>query len=500
MKKILILITIIYLQMIPLIGCDMFMLQSIEGYPFFTLPSDNGDFNDPYDYFEDFKRLSDGSSGNRDGYGIIAYSLSSDLVSRDYTWYKTGIGNHFDVNNPDEPLYQAISLLYNNPTIERVLVHARSGTGGTGSHPFLFNYDDRTYSFMHNGYVFNNVKREIMNFLGQDWFDQHPSQWQGVYGDTYSFIDSELIFHYLMYYILQYPDNIPRAFRYAFNNKQLGVIDMEYILKYNNSSIVNFVLSDGQNTYAYRSSNIINDIYNLSYQVYPDNFIAVKTGSNLANTITKNQMLQLSSQGQVNELSLEPILRTDFIDLSVENIDNDEFKIQWQISANQDINKFKIHRGINQNFANSQLIASVLKDDSNQVNFNYTDYYAYYPQHYYWLEIVFSDDFSEITSNIPSTGIEIEPNTPEENSSIILYPNPFQESLTISLESDEIVPVKIFNLKGQLVDQITYLPNNSNTLIWKPDQTLDQKISNGIYILKFMSEERTITKKVMRIK
>lgn len=382
MKNILVFIIIFLSLSLSLNGCDMFMLQSIDSYPFFTLPSNSGEFNDPYDFFEDFKTLANQTSGNRDGYGIVAYLQDSMVIDRDYMWYKTGLNNPFDESNLDEPLYEAMSVLDNNPDIDKVLVHARSGTGGNGSHPFVFQANNRTYTFMHNGYIFNNAKQEILNFLGREWFNEHPSQWEGSFDSSYSFIDSELIFHYLMFYILKYPDDIPQAFRHAFNNKKLGSIDMEYILKYNNSSIVNFILSDGQNTYAYRSSAINNEIYNLSYQVYPNNFVAVKTRSNLAHTINRNQMLQFTQQGQVIDLSLDPLLQTNFINLSIENVDTNLFKLQWQISANQDINEFKIHRGNNRNFANSQLLASIFVEDPSQTNYQYTDIYAYYPQHY----------------------------------------------------------------------------------------------------------------------
>lgn len=485
--------------MIPLIGCDMFMLQSIEGYPFFTLPSDNGDFNDPYDYFEDFKRLSDGSSGNRDGYGIIAYSLSSDLVSRDYTWYKTGIGNHFDANNPDEPLYQAISLLYNNPTIERVLVHARSGTGGTGSHPFLFNYDDRTYSFMHNGYVFNNVKREIMNFLGQEWFDQHPSQWQGVYGDIYSFIDSELIFHYLMYYIKQSPNDIPTALRKAFNNKEVGNIDMEFILKYNNSSIVNFVLSDGIDSYVYRSSRILGTSYNLSYQIYPDNFLAVKTGSNLENQITKNQMLKMTTLGQVDSLNLSPVLQTTFLSQYVEVLEDNQLELNWKIMSNPNIRQFNIYFSEFRNFTTALKIATISPNNADQTDFSYINSSPTIQEHYYWIEIVYSDNSSEITSSIPSSQQDDPYDPPQHSEAISLYPNPFQEELNISIDSQNEYKIRIYNLKGQLIDKLIYKANKSQPLIWKTDSINDKNLANGIYILEFSSGSIINTRKIMRI-
>ncbi|MBI9030673.1 T9SS type A sorting domain-containing protein [bacterium] len=498
-KKYLTLIILILINR-PLTACDMFMLQSINNYPFFTMPINSGSFNDPYDYFEEFKSLANGSSGNRDGYGIVAYQSGAPLIDRDFMWYKTGMNTYFDETNPDEPLYEAISVLSDNPTVNRIFVHARSGTGGLGNHPFVFDYNNSTFTFMHNGYVFNSVKSEIMNFLGEAWFDEHPSQWQGVFGSPSSFIDSELLFHYLMYYILQYPDDIPTAFRHAFNNKELGNVDMEFIMKYNNSTVVNFILSDSENTYVYRSSEVLGKSYNLSYQIYPNNYVAVKTNTDLAHTLEKNQIIKITPQGEIIDLSLDPILRTNFLEKFVDNIDTNLYKLQWQIQPNQEITSFNIYRGMNQNFTNAMLIATVDIESSNQEVFSYLDSYAFNQIHYYWIEVNFTDETSELTSNIPSETQDHDDDIDEALELITLYPNPFRSNLSISIDSDEIYQIKVYNLKGQLVDKITYRPNQQKTINWDSDANMTKKLPSGIYILKFSDGKRTITKKVMKIR
>ena len=500
MKKTHLTIIILTLLALPILACDMFMLQSIDNYPFLTLPSSSGDFDDPYDFFENFKSQANQSSGNRDGYGVLAYKRDNLIIDRDYMWYKTGLGNYFNELDLNEPLYEAISVLYGNPDISRVLTHARSGTGGNGNHPFIFNANNRTYTFMHNGYIFNSVKSELINYLGQEWFLEHPSQWEGDFSHSSSFIDSEVIFHYLMYYILQYPDDIPSAFRYAFNNKRVGNIDMEYILKFNNSSIVNFIFSDGISTFAYRSSRIIGTSYNLSYQVYPNHFVAVKTGENLNNTIDRNQLLEFTPFGEVLTHNIEPILKTIFIKKFVETLDANQFILNWTVQTDEQITKFNIYRGLNQNFTNARQISSVLVANNNQTQFQYFDTYASYPEHYYWIEVVYADDSSEITSNIPSTEIDDNPDIPEVITNISLYPNPFLDKLNILIDTQDEYRIKIFNLKGQLVDKMVFQPSKGETLIWDSTNKSNNKLTNGIYILKFINSGKTFTKKVMRIK
>lgn len=499
MNKTLVTLIIFSLITLPILACDMFLLQSIDNYPFFTLPSSSGNFNDYSDFFEDFKSQANQSSGNRDGYGIVAYKIDNPFLDRDFMWYKTGMGNYFEENNIDEPLYEAINTLYDNPNINRVLVHARSGTGGEGSHPFIFSTTSASYSFMHNGYIFNTVKQEIMDFLGEEWFQEHPSQWQGEFGSVSSFIDSELLFHYFMYYILQYPNDIPTAFRYAFNNKQVGTIDMEYLLKYNNNAITNFIFSDGVDSYAYRSSRIIGESYNLSYQIYPNNFIALKTGSNLANTLVEDHLIHITSEGDIIDLSLEPILLTNFTNLFVDAIDSNRYNLNWTIQSDNLISSFNIYRSTSENFATARRIASLEGVNPNQSAYQYEDSYLSDQVIYYWIEVVFQDASSEITSRIPSIQIDDEPEIPEVIDNIDLYPNPFQDKLNINIDSEQNYSVKVFNLRGQLLDKLTYLPKEDKTLSWDTSNQ-NKRITNGIYLIQFKHNGKTITKKVMRIK
>lgn len=498
--KIILIIVLIFVNFLSLIACDMFMLQAIDDHPFFTNSSLSGDFDDPYDFFENFKTLANSTSGNRDGYGVIAYNFDSNYVNRDLRWYKTGIGNFFDENNIDEPLYEAINYLYDNDAIERVLVHARSGTGGNGSHPFIFNVGDRSYSFMHNGFISSSVKRDIITFLGDEWFATYPSQWEGNPDDVYSFIDSELLFHYLMFYIMQTPEDLPLAFRRAFTNKKVSNTDMEYNIKFNNNAIINFLLSDGDATYLYRSSRLLSTSYNLSYQVFPSNFIAVKTGSNLANQVSQNTLLKLSLSGEVDSLSIDSPLNTHFIKTYVDKLTENEFKLSWQIESNPNIYKFNIYRGSVKNFSSAQSIVSVSLTTPNQSSFSIIDNYSSLSEHFYWIEIIYHDNTSEITTLISSLENDNEePENPTIIDDILLYPNPFADMLNIAIDSKLEYQIKIYNLKGQIIKSLYYDPLSPQLIKWEPLINNDTLLPNGIYIIKFISKNSNIVKKVMKI-
>lgn len=498
MKKINYTFLILTLFNTYLFGCDMLVLQNINQYPIFTMPAQIGAFNDPYDFMEEFKSMANHSSGNRDGYGIVTYLNNSVNIDRNNMWYKSGFGNYFIPDNPDEPLYQVIDFLYSNENIAQVIAHARSATGGNGSHPFLFEANGKTYSFIHNGYIFNRSKRAIMEFLGEDWFLEHPSQWSGVFPDLNTFIDSELIFHYLMYHILQYPDSIEQALQKAFTNKSVAGVDMEYVLKFSASEKINFILSDSNNFYVYRSTRIMGDTYNLSYQVYPGKFLAIKTGSSLENIINKNKLLQFDSQGNVKELSTEAELHTTFSHIQVIRLDNGSHKLAWRVNNNTNIDSFNVYRGVLQDFTNSSLIAQLAVNSPGDLSFQIIDDFPTQSVIYYWIEMVFVDGSTELTTCIPSA---VEEEEPEESATFnlrSLFPNPFKDKLYLNIDSSEKFRVKIFNLKGQLVDEL-HFANSESTLVWDTNNNAINQLANGVYILQFTHNNKHYSRKVLKI-
>jgi hypothetical protein len=81
----------------------------------------------------------------------------------------------------------------------------------------------------------------------------------------------------------------------------------------------------------------------------------------------------------------------------------------------------------------------------------------------------------------------------ELQSEIILYPNPTNESLTVSFNNEFYNPeAEIFNLKGQLIKKTIGSSNNESL-------TIDvSKLSKGIYILRLHDNESSITKKFIK--
>jgi len=276
----------------PAHACDMIALISLTGY---TIPNQDtipGNFNDPNDFFEFIKECSD-SLTNDDGYGILYYKDGEVVVDSTQKWYKIGFGSWYG-DGADDPLDLAIDEIMNEEN-DAVFVfgHDRNGEIGYGSHPFTFEWQYTTYTFIHNGTVYNDHKEAIMNYLGADWFLQHPSNWNGQYGDIDLFIDSELLFHYIMKHIIDNAGNVISGIYAALNNANVEGYNLQEEFS-RGLPVINFILSDGISLYIFRNFRLLGNTLNLSYEIYDDKFIGVKTQESLDNRILPNTLVKIS--------------------------------------------------------------------------------------------------------------------------------------------------------------------------------------------------------------
>ena len=94
--------------------------------------------------------------------------------------------------------------------------------------------------------------------------------------------------------------------------------------------------------------------------------------------------------------------------------------------------------------------------------------------------------------------VESEPVSPETFDILRAYPNPFNPSTTIELNSTRPVEatVSIYNIRGQVVDVIHdgFLQAGNHTLTWQPDN-----LASGIYFVNLRSENQTETLKITYI-
>ncbi|NQV16673.1 class II glutamine amidotransferase [bacterium] len=197
-------------------------------------------------------RLQGGSGSwpynNRDGWAMISYpgtesEESIQVVRSELEAYE------------DEFFDEQIALLLAPEEISILMGHLRQGTSGADDipnpHPFIYvDPSGVEYSFAHNGDMNKEVLRDM---IGDDWLAEHPPQTYGggpwdASGWDYV-VDSELFFFWIM-------KNIEESSSIVNGIKQ-AMQELEVELSFD---IKNFLMSDGIDLYAYRSSPI-DDIY-----------------------------------------------------------------------------------------------------------------------------------------------------------------------------------------------------------------------------------------------
>ncbi len=332
-------------------NCDMIAMLAKEGNTISQFGNSSGTYEYPLDFFEYLmqRSINSGTKANPNGYGVIFYHSNSTIITYDPTnlynedneaWYlvDTDYNDYYyhgsvyttgyDDNNA---LNQAYDVILNQHGCENteasiVLGHARKGTTGTGSHPFRFNLGDKTFTFIQNGGLENgitpnepNIKLAIhteLNSLG--WFSNHSFNWidNPANATINQFIDSELLFHWIMKNIIDTNGSILEGCNRALTATVDGIdLSQELLTPYGYHdwiNCVNFILSDGEKLYVFRNSEseeTENDIWhNLSYSDL-DEFYAIKTyGTELSTRIDQYDMVCFSKDE-------DPIEYPNFLDI-----------------------------------------------------------------------------------------------------------------------------------------------------------------------------------------
>ena len=323
--------------------CDMFTVIAKDGHYISELTEEPGDFNDPNDFFEWLMIRSRNSipKPNDDGYGIIYYkdegyfyldpanlghSEEDQGDPFNQAWYQIGYGTYYTGGNADDKWeFNTASdvILDNNAEAIIVLAHARNGSGGAGNHPFRFNIDgdDKTYTFMHNGWL--TYVGAIFDYLDElDWFDTYSSNWEELNGGDPPMIDTEILFHYIMKFIIDNNGDVVTGIHDALTQTDINIYginikgELENPVPYYSSTlgchtykeVANFIMSDGENLYLFRNSpsahhgqTYIDTMHVISYTIQ-DEFTAAKTYNELDTTMDQFDFVVIPRYGQPFEI------------------------------------------------------------------------------------------------------------------------------------------------------------------------------------------------------
>ena len=475
----LIFILVLLISARSLKACDMMSLISFSEQTLSELCEIQADDNDPSDFFQFLKDRSN-SYTNNDGYGIVYYKNGDQILTEEQKWFKTGF-NCWYGDGDDEPMDEAIGVIM-EPSNTAVIVmgHDRNANLGYGSHPLVLEWNNRSFSFMHNGSLDLEIKDAIMNYLGEDWFLQYPSNWEGEFSDPDSFIDSELLFHFIMNRIIDFKGSVILGIYDALNDTDV----LGYNLKEEFSncySTINFVLSDGEKLYVFRNSPL-STVRNLCYEIFDTGFIGIKTIDTLENLILPNSLVVFSRDFDplhfdfyFADFTAQPVsgsspLKVDFKDFSGENV------ISWEWD-----------------FQNDGIIDSWEKDPT----FIYEN-----PGVYDVKLIVNKAMFSDYI--LKTALINVFDDYGDQK--ILLqqnYPNPFKGSTSIGFQVTRNCKgcLSIYDIKGKAIIELlgdhTLTAGEMIFINWDGRDHLGHKLSSGIYFYELRVENTSVCRKMI---
>ena len=293
---------------------------------------------DPYDFFDFLYEHSNNEiSINPDGYGVICYDEDGFMPPIDYpvvsgvsqyniinfsnlpygyAWYKISDQSEDNgwIEKVNDEYTQSFGdaydfILDNQDELSLVLGHVRNGFTGIGSHPFTYQiperYCSKTYSFIHNGLICDDFKDDCYDYASVNFTD-FGSQWCGIepyhtYPNDETWIDSELLFLYVMAYIEEADYNVLEGLHNALSSNMAT----PYLVNNNSSNKVNFIFSDGENMYLfcnYKDTDIIDPEYVLYYKDFEKYYgvITAKPTGDLEtwNALNENELVVLSRYGE----------------------------------------------------------------------------------------------------------------------------------------------------------------------------------------------------------
>ena len=184
----------------------------------------------------------------------------------------------------------------------------------------------------------------------------------------------------------------------------------------------------------------------------------------------------------------------------------DSVALQWETQTETNNLGFYILRSTEPEAVNATVVSELIPAaNTSQGAVYYFEDNSLYDDglYYYWLQDVsfagaielHGPALAQVTLNV---GGNQSPSIPLKTGFVRNYPNPFNPSTQLEyyLEKGAEVEFQVYNLKGQLVDQITLRHQDSgfHRYTWKP------QLSSGVYMIRFTAEGKSNTRKVILAK
>ncbi len=218
------------------------------------------------------------------------------------------------------------------------------------------------------------------------------------------------------------------------------------------------------------------------------------------------------SEGYVNRLLLSTVNPSysdiDFSLLRLNEPNNlncvqnrTDLLLSWQAPEYEGLtlNSYNIYRSID-----SEPFALI----GNTTDTAYTDILSYAGQYNYYVAASYEEGESfdsDLFSIVPDM-TDVESNTVIATCTQLVgnYPNPFNPttSLMFSLKENERVTIKVYNIKGQLVNTICddVMEAGNHRIVWNGNDERGKMVSTGVYLFRMKTDNYTGTLKSIMIK
>ncbi len=187
-------------------------------------------------------------------------------------------------------------------------------------------------------------------------------------------------------------------------------------------------------------------------------------------------------------------------------------KLEWVTQSETDMCGYNLYRYFANEFDQAFRINPRLIEASNQTN---AEVYTYTDEdveksvtYYYWLEGIgldgSADIYGPLTLLVSYNDDEDEevPDVPLVTELQKAYPNPFnpETNIRFSVAEDDEAELRIFNLRGQLIQSWTGFEKGYHTIIWDGKDRTGKKVGSGVYFYRLESDTRRFVRKMLLLK
>jgi len=263
---------LIYMISVPgIFSCEMVAIKGLNGYNLSTSMNDGQDIDILFKYFRSLGFYNYGYSQERNGFGMVFYlhqnpnTRFGTIVSSSGVIESDRRFAHFLMNATQDstnyyPNLVDLSVLGHTiryGEMRTVFAHKRYATSAGASipnpHPFVYRYNGRSYSFMHNGTIRSVHLTEMHAFINDNIeMLNEDTELDSIYhtgASPHSKLDSSVYFTYLLIHIRLQGFDILRGINTALNS-----LSFQQNGTYSSNNQHNFILTDGYDLYTYKNS------------------------------------------------------------------------------------------------------------------------------------------------------------------------------------------------------------------------------------------------------